>query len=75
MLDIERAIDEGRREDVPKLLTDRWLADVTLFGTASQVREKVEAWQETGLRTVVIVPSSARGNQLVAMEEMFAAFG
>jgi alkanesulfonate monooxygenase SsuD/methylene tetrahydromethanopterin reductase-like flavin-dependent oxidoreductase (luciferase family) len=75
MLDIERAIDEGRREDVPKMLTDRWLADVTLFGTAAQVREKVEAWQETGLRTVVIVPSSARGNQLVAMEEMFAAFG
>lgn len=75
MADIETAIEEGRREDVPKYLHDRWLEDVSLFGTAHQVREKVEAWQETGLRTVVIVPSSAAGNQLVAMEEMFAAFG
>ncbi len=75
MLDIEKAIDENRREDVPKMLTDRWLEDVTLFGTANQVREKVEAWQATGLRTVVLVPSSAAGNQLVAMQEMFSAFG
>ena len=75
MADIEKAIDEGRREDVPKMLTDRWLDDVTLFGTAHQVRDKVEAWQATGLRTVVIVPSSAAGNQLVAIQEMFAAFG
>jgi alkanesulfonate monooxygenase SsuD/methylene tetrahydromethanopterin reductase-like flavin-dependent oxidoreductase (luciferase family) len=75
MLDIEKAIDEGRRDDVPRMLTDRWLADVTLFGTASQVRERVEAWQEAGVRTVVLVPSSAKGNQLVAMEEMFATFG
>lgn len=75
MLDIERAIDEGRREDVPKMLTDRWLADVTLFGTAHQVRERVEAWEASGVRTVVLVPSSAAGNQLVAMQEMFAAFG
>jgi len=75
MVDIETAIDEGRREDVPRMLTDRWLADVTLFGTASQVREKVEAWEASGVRTVVLVPSSAKGNQLVAMEEMFSAFG
>lgn len=75
MLDIERAIEQGRREDVPRMLTDRWLADVTLFGTASQVRERVEAWEDSGVRTVVLVPSSAAGNQLVAMQEMFAAFG
>jgi len=75
MVDIEKAIEEGRREDVPKMLTDRWLDDVSLFGTAGQVREKVEAWQATGLRTVVIVPSSAAGNQLVAIQEMFATFG
>ena len=75
MLDIEKAIDENRREDVPKMLTDRWLEDVTLFGTANQVREKVEAWEATGVRTVVLVPSSAAGNQLVALEEMFKAFG
>ena len=75
MVDIERAIDEERREDVPRMLTDRWLEDVSLFGTASQVHDKIEAWRATGLRTVVVVPSSAKGGQLVAMEEMFAAFG
>jgi len=75
MAQIERAIDENRRDDVPKYLTDRWLADVSLFGTASEVRDKVAAWRETGLRTVVIVPSSAVGNQLNAVQEMFATFG
>jgi len=75
MVDIEKAIDEGRRDDVPKMLTDRWLADVTLFGTARQVRERVEAWEDAGVRSVVLVPSSAAGNQLVAMQEMFATFG
>jgi alkanesulfonate monooxygenase SsuD/methylene tetrahydromethanopterin reductase-like flavin-dependent oxidoreductase (luciferase family) len=75
MVDIETAITEGRREDVPRMLTDRWLADVSLFGTAAQVRGRVEAWQAAGVRSVVLVPSSAKGNQLVAMEEMFAVFG
>lgn len=75
MVDIERAIDEGRREDVPRMLTDRWLDDVSLFGPAARVRERVAAWEAAGVRQVVIVPSSAAGNQLVAMQEMFAAFG
>jgi hypothetical protein len=74
MTDIERAIAEGRRDDVPRYLTDRWLADVSLFGSASQVREGVEAWQAAGVRTPVIVPSSASGGQLKALEEIFSAF-
>jgi alkanesulfonate monooxygenase SsuD/methylene tetrahydromethanopterin reductase-like flavin-dependent oxidoreductase (luciferase family) len=71
---IERAIDEGRRDDVPGCFTDRWLVDNTLFGTTSQVREGVEAWQAAGVRTPVLVPSSAAGNQIKAFEELFAAF-
>ena len=39
MTEIERAIAEGRRDDVPRYLTDRWLADVSLFGSAAQVRD------------------------------------
>ena len=31
---IEKAIADGRRDDVPKFLTDKWLADNTLFGPA-----------------------------------------
>src|SRR5271156_3940751 len=75
MAAIETAIAEGRKEDVPKYFSDRFLADNTLFGPASKVREGVEAWQDAGVRDLIIVPSSAAGNQLKALEEVFAAFG
>ena len=75
MTAIERAIEAGRRDDVPKYLTDRWLADVSLFGSAAQVRDGVEAWQAAGVSTPVIVPSSTSGGQLKALEEIFATFG
>jgi len=55
-------------------MSDRWLADATLFGTARRVREEVAAWRETGVTTPILVPSSAYGNQLKAVEEIFAAF-
>ena len=72
---IERAIAENRREDVPKYFSDRWLADCSLFGSAARVREGVEAWRSAGVHTPVLVPSSAAGNQMKAIEEVFAAFG
>jgi alkanesulfonate monooxygenase SsuD/methylene tetrahydromethanopterin reductase-like flavin-dependent oxidoreductase (luciferase family) len=75
MTAIERAIAEDRRDDVPRYLTDRWLADVSLFGPASRVRDELDAWYAAGVRTPVIVPSSVAGNQLKALEEIFGAFG
>jgi alkanesulfonate monooxygenase SsuD/methylene tetrahydromethanopterin reductase-like flavin-dependent oxidoreductase (luciferase family) len=75
MAAVERAIAEDRRDDVPNYLTDRWLADVSLFGPAAQVREGVEGWFAAGVRTPVIVPSSTKGGQLKALEEIFATFG
>jgi alkanesulfonate monooxygenase SsuD/methylene tetrahydromethanopterin reductase-like flavin-dependent oxidoreductase (luciferase family) len=74
MTDIERAIAEDRRDDVPRYLTDRLLEDVAVFGPASRVREGVEAWQAAGVHTPVIVPSSTSGGQLKALEEIFATF-
>jgi alkanesulfonate monooxygenase SsuD/methylene tetrahydromethanopterin reductase-like flavin-dependent oxidoreductase (luciferase family) len=71
---IETAIAERRMGDVPRFLTDKWLADCTLFGPAAHVREELEAWYAAGIRTPILVPSSAAGNQLKAFEEMFAAF-
>jgi len=71
---IEKAIGRGERDRVTSLMSDRWLADVTLFGTAAQVREGVEAWFDAGVRTPILVPSSAHGNQIKAFEELFAAF-
>ena len=72
---IEKAIAEGRRDDVPKYLTDKWLAETTLFGPAAKVREGVAAWRAAGVHTPILVPSSAAGNQMTAIEEVFAAFG
>jgi alkanesulfonate monooxygenase SsuD/methylene tetrahydromethanopterin reductase-like flavin-dependent oxidoreductase (luciferase family) len=74
MLAIEQAIAADRRDDVPKFLTDRWLADNTLFGTAAQVRDRLAEWRDAGVTTPVLVPSSAAGNQLKAITEVFDAF-
>ena len=74
MTAIRAAIARGDDAAVRAAMSDRWLSDVTLFGPASKVREGVEAWRATGVRTVIVVPSSARGNQMVAFEELIAAF-
>jgi alkanesulfonate monooxygenase SsuD/methylene tetrahydromethanopterin reductase-like flavin-dependent oxidoreductase (luciferase family) len=71
---IEKAIADKRVGDVPKYLTDAWLADCTLFGPAARVRDGLDAWYAAGVRTPIIVPSSAAGNQMKAIEEMFATF-
>jgi alkanesulfonate monooxygenase SsuD/methylene tetrahydromethanopterin reductase-like flavin-dependent oxidoreductase (luciferase family) len=71
---IEKAVAEKRMDDVPKYLTDAWLADTTLFGPPGRVREGLEAWYAAGIRTPIVVPSSAAGNQMKAIEEMFATF-
>lgn len=71
---VEKAIAEGRNGDVPGCYSDRFLSENTLFGSAAKVREGIEAWREAGVRTPIVVPSSAAGNQLKALEEVFHAF-
>jgi alkanesulfonate monooxygenase SsuD/methylene tetrahydromethanopterin reductase-like flavin-dependent oxidoreductase (luciferase family) len=71
---IEKALAAGRPDDVPKYLTDRWLADNTLFGPPDKVREGVAAWRDAGVHTPILVPTSAAGNQMKAIGEMFSAF-
>jgi alkanesulfonate monooxygenase SsuD/methylene tetrahydromethanopterin reductase-like flavin-dependent oxidoreductase (luciferase family) len=71
---IESAIAEGREADIPKYLTDRWLADVTLFGPAAKIRDELQAWRAAGIRTPVVVPLSADGNQVTALRQAFDAF-
>ena len=74
MAAIEAAVAAGREAEIPSLMSDRWLADATLFGPAAAVREGVAAWRAAGVSTPILVPSSASGNQLKAVEEIFAAF-
>jgi len=71
---VEAAIAAGEDEKIPGCLSDKWLTDVTLAGTASQVRDGVEAWRDAGIKTLILVPSSAAGNQFKALEEIFEAF-
>jgi alkanesulfonate monooxygenase SsuD/methylene tetrahydromethanopterin reductase-like flavin-dependent oxidoreductase (luciferase family) len=44
MTTIENAVAEGRLDDVPKYLPDRWLADITLFGPAADYEEGAMRW-------------------------------
>mgnify|MGYP001813524809 FL=1 len=67
----EALIIAGILEQVAFCLPDRWLADVSLFGNASQVREGIEAWFDSGVKTPIIVPKSAAGGQLQAIQEFF----
>ena len=71
---IEQAQKAGEVAKIPGLMSERWLNDCTLYGTAAEVREGVEAWFAAGVRTPILVPSSAAGGQMKAFEEMFAAF-
>ena len=64
---VEKAIADNRPDDIPKYLTDRWLADNTLFGPAAKVRDGVEAWRAAGVNTPVLVPNSVAGNQINAL--------
>jgi alkanesulfonate monooxygenase SsuD/methylene tetrahydromethanopterin reductase-like flavin-dependent oxidoreductase (luciferase family) len=74
MAGVEQAMADGTPERIPDCLSDRWLADTTLFGPASKVLEGLEAWYDAGIRTPILVPSSAAGNQLTAFQEMFSLF-
>ena len=71
---IEVAVAEGRTMDIPKYLPDRWLADCTLFGPPAKIRDGVEAWRAAGIKTPILVPLSADGNQNTAIQQVFAAF-
>jgi alkanesulfonate monooxygenase SsuD/methylene tetrahydromethanopterin reductase-like flavin-dependent oxidoreductase (luciferase family) len=74
MAAVEKAAVENRPDDIPKYLTDRWLADNTLFGPPAKVCEGVAAWRAAGVNTPVLVPNSVAGNQITALKELFAAF-
>ena len=71
---VEKTIADNRPDDIPKYLTDRWLADNTLSGRAAKVQDGVEAWRAAGVNTPVLVPNSVAGNQITAIEELLAAF-
>ena len=74
MEQVEAAISKKDYGSLPSLMTDKWLEDVSLFGSASEVKEGIEKWYETGLETPILVPSSTNGGQFKAFEELFDLF-
>ena len=71
---IREAIANNESAKIPDLMSERWLQQVTLYGSAAEVREGIEAWYETGINTLIVVPSSTRGGQMVAFQELIDAF-
>ena len=72
MTRVEQALADKDPDRVPECLSDRWLDDTTLSGSASEVREGIEAWFDAGIKTPIIVPSAVAGGQMQAIEEFFA---
>ena len=70
---IREAIANKESDKIPDLMSERWLQQVTLYGSAAAVREGIEAWYETGINTLIVVPSSTRGGQMVAFQELIDA--
>ena len=69
---VETALADKDIERIPECLSDRWLADTTLFGPAKDVRDGIEAWFDAGIKTPIIVPSAVQGGQFQAFEEFFS---
>ncbi|MFT7599103.1 MAG: alkanesulfonate monooxygenase SsuD [Acidimicrobiales bacterium] len=74
MTAVEVAIKAKDKDGVMAAMTDKWLDDCTLSGPVGRVRDELEAWFDAGVSTPILVPSSASGGQMKAIEEMFAAF-
>ncbi len=71
---IEAAIAAGQRDRLPELMSDAWVDDCTLSGSASDVREGVEAWRDAGITTPILVMSSTSGGQAKAVGELLDAY-
>lgn len=77
MSDIEDVLATTPKEQLADQLvatmSDAWLNDCTVSGTAAQVREQFEAWTDTGV-TPIAVMSSTSGGQAKAIQELFDVY-
>ncbi len=74
MAAVQVALAAGDRDGVLTAMSDDWLDDCTLSGSADRVRDGIEAWFDAGVTCPIVVPSSTSGGQAKALEEIFAAF-
>jgi alkanesulfonate monooxygenase SsuD/methylene tetrahydromethanopterin reductase-like flavin-dependent oxidoreductase (luciferase family) len=69
---IEKALATDPKS-VPSVMSDAWLRDCTLSGSASQVRDGIAEWWELGV-TPIAVMSSTSGGQIKALQQLFDAY-
>ena len=70
------AIEKAQATDpksVPSVMSDRWLRDCTLSGSATEVRDGIAEWWDLGV-TPIAVMSSTSGGQIKALQQLFAAY-
>ena len=70
---VEAVLASGDRDRLPDVMSDAWLADCTLFGTARDVREGLEAWRAIGVEPIAVM-SSTSGGQHHAIRQLFEAY-
>ena len=49
---MEEAIAAGEEQRIPELMSDRWLSEVTLYGSPAQVRARTRTLQTNGYRVL-----------------------
>ncbi len=70
---IEAALAAGEKDRLPSLMSDAWLDDNTISGSASVVRDRLAEWASTGVQPIAVM-SSTSGGQAKAIGELFAAY-
>lgn len=71
---IATALERNDRDALPGLMTKRWLDEVVVYGSATEVRDGIEKWFDAGVSTPIIVASSTTGGQAKALSELFALY-
>lgn len=70
---IESALADGSSADLTQFMSDRWLADCTLFGTPEMVRDGFQRWRNLGIEPIAVM-SSTSGGQIKAIGELFDVY-
>lgn len=70
---IEAALAAKQRDRLTELMSDTWLDDCTLSGTAEQVRDGFEWFAELGIQPIAVM-TSVSGGQMKGIQELFAAY-
>jgi len=71
---VATALATRDKDAVVAAMSDSWLDDCTLSGSANRVREGIEAWFDAGVSAPILVPSSTSGGQIKAFAELFNTF-